>query len=144
MELSQTALAMLLLCGIPAGAVFSIVYTLTEFDVAGKRILTHLKDFCFMVLAGIVAVLLIYYVNAGQARFHVLFGMVMGYVLTHLVLSKLVLRIRNALFAVLMAPLNLIWSFTLGRLCTKARMAMQIKRTEQTGRTVEQLASQGF
>ena len=148
MELSQTSLAMLLLSGIPLGAALSIIYVLTDFSglsyLLFKRILQQVKDFIFAFFAGIVAVLLVYFINAGQSRYLVLLGLVMGFVLTYRAFSKPLLRTRNALLRVLVAPISLIWSFTLGRLIAKVRMAKQIKMTEKKGRIAQQLASNGF
>lgn len=148
MELSQTSLAMLLLSGIPLGAALSIIYVLTDFSglsyLLFKRILQQVKDFIFAFFAGIVAVLLVYFINAGQSRYLVLLGLVMGFVLTYRAFSKPLLRTRNALLRVLVAPISLICSFTLGRLIAKVRMAKLIKMTEKKGRIAQQLASNGF
>ena len=148
MELSQTALATLLLVGVPAGAVLSIVYALTGISCTVSswciRLLVQVKDFIFVVLAGIVAVLLVYYVNDGEFRYLVLLGMIGGYALTHAMLSRLVLRIREAVLHMLAIPIVWIWSFSLGRLWAKARMASQVKRTEKLARELETLASNGF
>ena len=79
MELSQTSLAMLLLSGIPLGAALRIIYVLTDFSglsyLLFKRILHQVKDFIFAFFAGIVAVLLVYFINAGQSRYLVLLGL---------------------------------------------------------------------
>ena len=62
MELSQTALAMLFLVGFPAGTLLHVVYALTDTGVGnahlGRLLMRQVKDFAFMIAAGLVAVLL--------------------------------------------------------------------------------------
>lgn len=148
MELSQSALAMLLLVGLPVGAAISLAYALTcpsgQSNSLATRVFIHVKDFVFVVLAGLLAVLLVYYVNHGEFRYPVLFGMLGGYVLTHAMLARLVCRVRDAVLRVLAAPIVWIWSFTLGRLFARVRMAGQIKLTEKKACELEMLASNGF
>ena len=148
MELSQTALGMLLLGGFLIGAAFSILYVICDVswlpENCCKQALIQIKDLVFVLFAGIVSILYVYYVNDGEFRYLVLFGMVGGYILTQALLARSVLHVRNAVLRVLCAPLEIIWSLTFGRLCARVRMTMQIKSTEHKGRELELLASNGF
>ena len=73
MELSQTALAMLLLGGFPFGLALNLVYALTDFGALPesivKKLLCNAKDFVFALMAGLLAIILVYYVNDGEFRY---------------------------------------------------------------------------
>ena len=55
MELSQTALAMLLLGGIPAGVVLNFAYALTDIGAMAesfvKKLIRNVKDFIFLLIS---------------------------------------------------------------------------------------------
>ena len=148
MELSQSALAMLLLGGVPAGAAISLIYALTDFshvdDSIWKRLWTHVKDFFFLVFAGLMAVLLVYYINQGEFRYLAFPGMLGGFLLTQITLARPVCRVRNAVLHVLSVPIIWLWSTSFGRLCARIRMNHQVKLTNKKGRMLEMLASNGF
>ncbi len=148
MELSQTALAMLLLTGFPAGVMLNLAYALTDIGAwrksFGKKLMCNLKDFAFMLIAGLTAVLLVYYVNNGEFRYLVLLGMIGGYAASHVTLGKLVIRIRNTAARALSVPLAWLWRVTLGRLYEKRRTTALFKGTQTRMEALMQLASNGF
>ena len=148
MELSQTALAMLLVGGFPAGVAINLVYALTDIGVLpnsfAKKLLINVKDFVFSLIAGIVAILLLYYLNNGEIRYLALVGMIGGFAVSHWTLGKLVIYVRNAAAHVIVIPLAWIWSKTFGRMCEKARKTSQNKNTEKRADAILQLASNGF
>ena len=148
MELSQTALAMLFLVGFPAGTLLHVVYALTDTGVGnahlGRLLMRQVKDFAFMIAAGLVAVLLVYYVNNGEFRYLVLAGMIGGYAVSYVTLGKLVVHVRNIAVHALSVPLLWLWRFTLGRLFSKLRVSARFKATQTRIDVLQQLASNGF
>ena len=148
MELSQTALAMLLLGGIPAGVVLNLAYALTDIgameDGLGKELLHNIKDFIFILIAGLVAVLMVYYVNDGEFRYLVIVGMVCGFAMSHFMFAKLIIKIRNAIARIAVVPLTWVWRLTLGRLCAKVRNTALKKSTSTKAEQLLMLASNGF
>ena len=148
MELSQTALAMLFLVGFPAGTLLHVVYALTDTGVGnahlGRLLMRQVKDFAFMIAAGVVAVLLVYYVNNGEFRYLVLAGMIGGYAVSYVTLGKLVVHVRNIAVHALSAPLLWLWRVTLGRLYSKLRVGVRCKATQTRIDVLQQLASNGF
>ena len=148
MELSQTSLAMLLLGGVPVGVVLNLAYALTDVqamhDGFAKKLLCNVKDFVFMLIAGLVAVLIVYFVNQGEFRYTVLVGMIGGFILSRLTLGKAVVRARDALIRTIAVPLTWIWRITLGRLLSKARDGACVKQTKIRTELLMQLASDGF
>jgi hypothetical protein len=148
MELSQTALAMLFLVGFPAGTLLHVAYALTDMGVGnahlGRLLMRHVKDFAFMIAAGVVAVLLVYYVNNGEFRYLVLAGMIGGYAVSYVTLGKLVVHVRNIAVHALSVPLLWVWSITLGRLLSKLRVSARCKATQTRIDVLQQLALNGF
>ena len=152
MELSQTSIGLLLLLGIPVGILLNALYALTDLGTKkrslGKRLLIQIKDFLFATLAGLSAILLVYYVNDGEFRYWVLFGIVIGYTLSSVTIGKCVLAARNAVLSVILrfitTPLLFLWRITLARPCAKARQARLEKATERQAQKTMQLASNGF
>ena len=148
MELSQKALAMLLLSGLVSGTAICIAYALTDFSgVANsryQRFFVQIKDYVFVVLAGLIAILTVYYVNGGEFRYLVLLGMTGGYALARVTIFKTIVLLKNAVLHTLTYPLIYLWSFTIGRLFLKVRMIHQIKTTEIRARKITDLASNGF
>lgn len=148
MEFSQTSLAMLLLGGIPTGVVLNVAYALTDISVIHdgfvKKLLCNVKDFVFMLLAGIAALLTVYFINNGEFRYMVLVGMIGGFAASHVTLGKLVIRARDALIRIMTVPLTWIWANTLGKLFAKARAGARVKQTQIRTEQLMQLASNGF
>ncbi len=148
MELSQTALAMLLLGGIPAGVVLNFAYALTDIGAMAegfvKKLIRNVKDFIFLLIAGLVSVLTVYYVNDGEFRYLVIVGMLCGFALSHLMLAKSIVKIRNAIARIAVVPLAWVWRITFGRLCARARSAALERSTHAKAEQLLMLASNGF
>ncbi len=152
MELSQTALSVLLLCGFPLGVLSNVAYRMTDLGLQKDRVLHHIlinvKDFIFLILAAITTVLLIYYVNDGVYRYHSIAGILAGYVISDLAIGRIVIRIRNtviaAIFHILSVPFTWIWRKTFGILLAKADNKALIKNTDANINIMMQLASNGF
>ena len=152
MELSQTALSVLILCGVPLGIIINVAYRLTDLGPQKNRIILHIltnvKDFAFLILAAVVTVLLVYYVNDGVYRFQSIAGILTGYMISDLLLGKLIVKIRNtvieAVLQILGVPFVWIWSKTFGLLLAKTDHAFLIRKTDVSINTMMQLASNGF
>ena len=148
MELSQKALAMLFLGGIPVGAVLHLIYALTDLGALPeglcKRLICNAKDFIFMLVAGLAAIITVYYVNKGEFRYLIVVGIAVGYVLSHVALGKFVIGARNTLLHLIIVPLSRAWSITFGRLAGKIRARSLHKRTQVRTRILLLLASNGF
>lgn len=148
MELSQTSLAILLLVGVPAGAVLNLAYALTDIraipDGFLKKLLCNVKDFVFMLIAGLMAVLIVYFVNQGEFRYMVLVGMMCGFAVSHFAFEKVIVRARDALMRAIAVPLSWIWRITLGKLLAKSRGRARIKQTQTRMQQLTQIASNGF
>ena len=148
MELSQFSLAVMLLAGVPAGVVLNLTYALTDMrameDGFVKKLLHNVKDFIFAVLAGLMAVLTVYFVNDGEFRYLVIVGMIGGFAVSHFTLGRLVVRLRDATCRFLTVPLTWIWAKTFGKLLIKARMRGQDKQTQIRMEKLLLLAANGF
>ena len=139
---------MLFLGGVPVGAVLHLIYALTDLGALPeglcKRLIGNAKDFVFMLVAGLAAVITVYYVNKGEFRYLVVIGILVGYVLSHAVLGKLVISARNTLVRLLSVPVVWIWSMTVGRLAGRIRTRVQHKGTKNRAQILMLLASNGF
>lgn len=152
MELSQSSLAMLMIGAVPIGAFLSLAYRLAD-PIAAKqsviqKIYVNCKDFVFMILAGIVTVILVYYVNDGDYRYLAPIGALIGFLLGDLAFKALVAKIKRWLLGVLSymitAPTKWIYRKTLEPIYAKAYAKSLIKRTEHRIEYMMQLASNGF
>lgn len=160
MELSQTALAVMLICAAPIGILLSILYRLTDLDRPSRGnaiivVLQNLKDFLFMVAAAVLTVLLVYYANDGQFRYLAPVGVLLGYYLTDKLLSGIILKMRRGVCRVLLAigkrtigvilsPLRLVWRATLGKRMEQAHSRAIVLRTEKRASWWTVQASYGF
>ena len=144
MELSQTSLAMLLICGIPVGAALNLAYALTDIEMLPcgfvKTILRNVKDFFFAVVAGVIVIFVVYFVNHGEFRYMVLAGVIGGFVASHVTLRKLLIRLRE----MLISPIARCWEITLGKRFAKARLKAIDKKTQARSEQLIWLASNGF
>ncbi len=152
MELSQTSLAMLMFGAMPIGVMLSIVYRLadpiTTQRSVFKKIYGNCKDFIFMILAGIMTVILVYYVNDGDYRYLAPLGAVTGFFVSDLLLGKLLVRIRDfVLFTawrILSVPIRWLWHLTIGPMIAKASLSKMIKSTDDRIEAMMLEASNGF
>ena len=148
MELSQTSLAMLLLGGVPVGVALNLAYALTDIQTIPigflKKLVCNVKDFLFMLIAGLAAILVVYFVNNGEFRYMVLVGMVGGFAVSRLTLQRVVIRVRDALLRAISVPLTWIWTNTFGKLLSKARDRACTNQTQARTEQLTQLASNGF
>ena len=148
MELSQTSLAMLLLTGLPVGAVLHWAYALTDMgdmpDTFAKKLIRNLKDFVFAIAAGLAAIFTVYFVNNGEFRYMVLVGIIGGFGVSHLAFQRLIVGIRDAILRLLTVPLTWIWANTMGRLLAKVREKAQDKKTQLRTEQLMLLALNGF
>ncbi len=148
MEVSQNALAMMLIAGFPVGVMLNLAYSLTDIGVRNrsfaKQLICNLKDFAFMLIAGFMAVLLVYYVNDGEFRYLVVMGLIGGYVASHAALGRLVIRIRNKVARAMSVPFMRLWRVTFGRLYEKRRTTALFKGTQSRAEQLMLLASNGF
>ena len=152
MELSQSSLAFLLLLGLPAGMLLRILYALTDSDPASVgilgKILRHVKDFVFVFFAGLLAILLIYYMNDGEFRYLILLGLIGGYLLISVTVAKAIVKIRNKLlkiiFGMITTPIAFLWSVTLAKPYARACHASLRKATKKQIKNRMHLASNGF
>lgn len=148
MELSQSALAMLLVGGFPAGVALNLVYVLIDIESLQHtwmyKLLVNVKDFIFILVAGLVAVLTVYYVNNGEFRYMVLVGMLCGFLLSHVTLGKLALLVKNAILKALGVPVTWLWRITIGKLCEKVRIEAMQKNTVLRMEEIIKKATNGF
>lgn len=160
MELSQTALAVMLFCAAPIGICLSIVYRLTDFGRPSRGnaiivVLQNLKDFAFMIAAAVLTVLLVYYANDGQFRYMAPVGVLVGYFLADKLFSGVVLRIRRVTCRVLLvivkwtaglilAPLALVWRATAGKRIEQAQNRAIVQKTQSRASWWTAQASCGF
>lgn len=156
MELSQTALAVMLLYAAPIGIFLSIIYRLTDFGRPTRGnavivVLQNLKDFLFVVVAAVLTVLLVYYANDGQFRYMAPVGVLGGYFFGIKLLSGAVLKVRTVIFTiigwtvgVMLAPLSLIWRVTFGKGVDRARRRAMVQKTEKRASWWMAQASSGF
>lgn len=148
MELSQFQLANLLIGGIPVGIVLNSLYALTDIGFLRngivKMLLQSIKDFTLMLAAGLTAVIFVYYINGGEVRCLVVIGVAAGYILSHFILEKLILRVRSIVLRALFVPITWIWSATFGVLLARIRRSAQEKDTEQRSQLLMLYASYGF
>ncbi len=160
MELSQTALAVMLLCAAPIGILLSILYRLTDFSQSSRDnaiivVLQNLKDFLFMVAAAVLTVLLVYYANDGQFRYVAPLGVLGGYVFTDKLLSGVILKIRCVVCRILyisvkwtlgliLAPVMMVWRLTFGKRVEKVKSRAIIRKTENRALWWTAQASSGF
>ena len=151
MELSQTALATLILGGLPTGILLNVAYRFLHIDTNKSGIwlvLGNIRDFLFMILVSIITVLLVYYVNEGDYRYQVIVGIACGFGLSELVLGKLIVRVRDTVFRLLInmlaLPVLFLKSKTIDPLLVKV-YAQQLNRyTELRAKYLMQSASNGF
>ena len=152
MELSQTALAILLTASIPLGVLLNILYRITDLGqkpyTVVKIILINIKDFLFMILACIAMVLLVYYINDGDYRFQTLIGTLIGYLVSDLLIGKRLIRVRNVVFRAcwnfFSIPVLWIGRKTFGSAYTKINDRALLGKTIDRTKFVEMLASCGF
>ena len=160
MEISQTALAVMLASAVPIGIVLSIAYRVTDFGWQSRKnaiivVLQNIKDFLFMAVAAVMIVILVYYQNQGQFRYLAPVGVLGGYWLTDKLLSRTILKMRGWIwrtvcavvtwsFGILFAPVMAIWRATLGKRVEQASHRAIIKRTENRASWWTAQASFGF
>ena len=152
MELSQSALALLALSAFPCGILLNVLYRLTDPTDSPQsiigRLLIHIKDFVFMIAAGVLTVIISYYVNQGDYRYLAPVGTLIGYVLSDLLLRKSIQRIRDWILSfvgrMISVPFHWIWKNTLGHATDKMRVAEQQKSTKKRIEYLMQSASNGF
>lgn len=152
MELSQTALAILLTVSIPVGVLLNITYRFTDLGkkpyTALQIIFINIKDFLFIILACITMVLLVYYINDGDYRFHALIGTLIGYLVSDLLIGKKLVRVRNTILRVcwdfFSIPLLWVGRKTFGCAYTKINDRALLSKTINRTKFVEMLASCGF
>jgi hypothetical protein len=152
MELSQTALAILFLYGLPLGGIFSLLYRITDLEGLNtntfKSILTQIKDFLFVVLAGIAIVIFVYYANEGDFRYLALVGAVIGFALFDMLIGKPIVKLRNALlgslYFLIRIPVYYMYGKTIGRLKFKIENKSVFKHTQHRIKEMVLQASDGF
>lgn len=156
MELSQTALAVMLVYAVPIGVVLNVAYRLTDLGKARSRhaiimVLQNVKDFLFMITAALMVVLLVYYANDGQFRYVALVGVPVGYWLSERLIAKPLLLVRHVLWrlicrimAYLSRPLAWMIGKTLGKSMARAQSRAMIRKTEQRASWWTAQASYGF
>lgn len=159
MELSQTALAVMLFCAAPLGILLNVVYRLTEPRCARRAkshkavivVLQNLKDFIFLIAAAVLVVLLVYYANDGQFRYLALAGALAGYWFSDRLLAKPILVCRDALcrlvvkvMRVLLVPVVALWRITVGKGVDRAQNKAIIQKTDQRASWWTVQASSGF
>ncbi len=101
-----------------------------------------------MILAGVVTVILVYYVNDGDYRYLAPIGALIGFMLGDLACKALIAKIKKWLLGVfaymITVPAKWIYQKTLGPIYAKAYAKSLIKRTENRIEYMRQLASNGF
>ena len=130
------------------GVALQFAYALTDVDAMSegfvKKLLGNLKDFAFAMIAGLAAILTLYFVNDGEFRYLILVGIIGGFIVSRLAFGKLIVRIRDALARLIAVPIRWIWAYTFGRLLAKARVKARKKQTQTRMELLMQLASNGF
>ena len=148
MELSQTAIGTLFLIGFPVGVIFNIFYAFSDIkQISGFwifRVLIHFKDFIFVIIAGLAAVILVFYVNNGEFRGLIFIGIISGYLLSAVSIAKLIIHIRNSIINIILFPIGYLWEITLAGPLARHRQVSILKSTQLRFKTMMQLASNGF
>lgn len=152
MELSQSSLAMLMIGAVPIGALLSVAYRLTQFiktpSNVWQKIAINVKDFAFAVFAGLLTVILVYYVNDGDYRYLAPLGAVIGFLISDLLFAKLIIRIREyvlrTLGRVISVPIRWIWRLTVEPLMEKASFTSMVRSTDLRIKAMMRNASNGF
>lgn len=152
MELSQTALAILFVYGLPLGGVLCILYRITDLEGLTKNALictlVHIKDFLFVLIAGIAIVLFVYYANDGDFRYLAIIGTIAGYAGAELLLGRIIVNVRNTLlrtaFGIISVPVEFFWRLTFGAIISKAQNKSLFRYTRDRVKKTVLKASNGF
>lgn len=152
MELSQTALAILLTVSIPLGVFLNIAYRLTDWGQkpysALQIVFINVKDFLFIIIACIAMVLLVYYINDGDYRFQSLIGTLIGFFVSEMLIGKRIVQVRNvilhAFWGIISIPILWIGRKTFGRIGTQISNRALLSKTINRTNFMEMLASNGF
>lgn len=156
MELSQTALAVMLVYAVPIGVILNVAYRLTELDQARPRhavimVLQNVKDFLFMIVAAVLVVLLVYYVNDGQLRYVALAGVPIGFGLSERILARplriaarSVRRLACRLIGLLSRPAVWLCFQTLGKGAQRVQSRAMVQKTEKRASWWTAQAACGF
>lgn len=152
MEISQTALAALMVCAVPIGITLNVLYRIFEFPKGSKSwiavFLTNVKDFGVMIIAAVMTVVLSYYFNDGDYRYLAMVGALIGYVCSDLLLRKPILCVRDWVLSfvgrIVSVPLSWIWNKTFGEFFEKFSKRERIKNTKKRIEYMVQNASIGF
>lgn len=152
MELSQASLAMLALGAFPLGVLINLAYRIGAPSVPMKsvwiRLYANLRDFVFMIIAGVLTVILVYYVNDGEYRYLAPLGAICGFLLGDLILREPIKKARawliHVLGRILAVPVTWILRKTYFPLRVKISGDSQKRYTEKRKVLMMQLASNGF
>lgn len=152
MELSQASLAMLALGAFPLGVLISVAYRIGAPSALTKsvwiRTYANLRDFVFMIIAGVLTVILVYYVNDGEYRYLAPLGAIGGFLLGDMLLREPIIKARawliRGLVRILSVPIA--WVLQKTYFPFRVRISENTKRryTEKRIELMMQLASNGF
>ena len=152
MELSQTSLAAMMLAAIPIGVFLNVVYLLTgtrtNNDSTIKKMLLHIKDFLFLIIAALITVILVYYLNDGDYRYLAPVGVLLGYLMNDFLLRRWIIGVRDYVLRVfgkiILVPCKWIWRTTLTPILKKSEEKRMVTQTNHRIKELMYDASNGF